>query len=82
VLTREGHQHVVPTALAVTAQEAYRVVSARQIVLEGVDHIFRERRRVRALRVRKEGGEVLAHEAVEHGVMRPAGNISHRRSKE
>jgi hypothetical protein len=81
VFTREGHEHVVSTALAVAAQKAGRDVSAREVILEGVDHILRERRGVRALRVREEGGEVLADEAVEHGVVRPAGDIFCRRSE-
>jgi hypothetical protein len=71
----------VAAAIAVTAQEATRDVSARQVVFEGVDHIFRERRGVAALRVREEGREVLANDAIEHGVMRPPGNIFCRRSK-
>ena len=81
VLAREGHQHVVRTALAVAAQKASRDVSAREVVLEGVDHILRERRGVGALRVREEGREVLADEAVEHGVVRPSGNIFSRQSE-
>jgi hypothetical protein len=57
------------------AQEASREVPAVEVVLERVDHISRQRRGVRALRVRDEGGEVLADDAIEHGVVRPAGDI-------
>jgi hypothetical protein len=79
VLARERHEHVVSTSIAVAAEKAGGDVSAREGVLEGVHHILRERRGVRALRMREEGGEVLADDAVEHGVVRPSGNIVCRR---
>jgi hypothetical protein len=45
-------------------------------VLERLDDVLRQRHGVLALRVREEGREMLAHDAMEHGVVRPAGEIS------
>ena len=68
-------EHVVATGAAATEDEASREVSAGEIVLEGVDHVPGERRGTRAPRVVEEGVEVLADEAVEHGVVRAAVDI-------
>ena len=76
VVGREAHGTVNIEPIA-----RCRAVAAREIVLERIYHIFRERRCVRALRVREKGGEVLAHDAVKHGVMRPAWDVLHRRGK-
>jgi hypothetical protein len=61
--------------VAVAAQETLRGISAGEVVLERVDHVVRERRRVGALGVTEEGGEVLADDAVKDRVVGPARDV-------
>jgi hypothetical protein len=66
--------------VAVAAHEALGEVSTREVALEGVLHVARQRRGIRRLGVRDEGGEVLADEAVQQGVLRFARAILRGRS--
>ena len=66
--------------VAVTAQEPSREIAAAEVVLEGLDDVARQRRCVRVRRVGEEGGEVLAHQAVEHRVVRPVREVDAGRS--
>jgi hypothetical protein len=75
LLAREGHEDVVAADVAVAAHEALREVPAREVALERVRHVARQRRGVRGLGVRDEGGEVLADEAMQQGVLRLAWDI-------
>jgi hypothetical protein len=54
------------------AYEALREIAAQEVALEGVGHVARQRRGVGGLGVRDEGLVVLADEAVQDGVLRPA----------
>ena len=67
-------------AAFVAADEASREVSAPEVALEGVRHVARQGRGVGGLGVRDEGGVVLADEAMQDGVLGPAGGIFCRRS--
>ena len=53
-------------------------ISAREVALEGVRHVARQRRGVRRLGVRDEGGVVLADETVQEGVLRLARHTPRR----
>jgi hypothetical protein len=59
VLARESDEHVEPAMVAVAAQETLRGIAEGEVVLERVDHVLRQRRRVGALGVTEEGGEVF-----------------------
>jgi hypothetical protein len=65
----------VLAAIAVTAKEPSRVVAATDIALEGIHHVARQRRGVRGFGVRDEAREMLAHEAMQHAVLRAARRI-------
>ena len=76
LLAREGHEDVVAARVARAAHEAPGEVAAREGALEGVLHVARQRRGVRCLGVRDEGGVVLVDEAVQDGVLGPARTYS------
>ena len=64
LLAREGDEDVVAACVAVTAHEATGEVAAREVALEGVGDVARQRRSVGGLGVGDEGGVVLADEAM------------------
>ena len=75
LLTRKGHEDVVPARVASAADEALRKVAAEEVSLEGVGDVPRQRRAVGRAGVGEEGLVVLADELMEHGLLRPAGHV-------
>ncbi len=78
LLAREADEDVVSAAVAVAAHEAPREVGAREVALEGIRHVARQRRGVGRFGVGDEGRVVLAHEAMEDGVVRPPRRVGGR----
>ena len=66
------------TGVAVAAHEASRQVAAREVALEGLDDVARQRGCVGGARVLVEGREVLADEAMEGCVLRPSRDVAGR----
>jgi hypothetical protein len=61
-----------------TGRSRARRVGAREVALEGIRHVARQRRRVSRFSVGDEGRVVLAHEAMEDGVVRPSRRVRGR----
>jgi hypothetical protein len=71
----------VATRVAMAAHKAWRKIAAREVALEGVRHVARQRRGIGGFSVRDEGFVVLADEAMEEGVLGAEGKIFGRRSE-
>ena len=80
LFTRKRDEDVVAAAASVASDEASREVSAPEVALEGGRYVARQRRGVGGFGVHDEGCVMLADEAMEDGVLGPAGNLFCRRS--
>ncbi len=75
LFAREGDEDVVAARVAVAPDEALGEIAAREVALEGVDHVARQRRGVGGFGVGDEGRVMLADEAVEDGLVRAARRV-------
>ena len=75
LLTRKGHEDVMPARVASAADEALRKVAAEEVALEGVGHVARQGGAVGRAGEGDEGLVVLADELMEDGVVRPPRRI-------